>query len=231
MNKGVHRTLAIITARGGSKGLPRKNVLEAGGTPLIAWTITAALESKCIDRVVLSSDDDEILGVAKEWGCEIPFKRPAYLASDTATSIDVVMHALNEVQEGYDYVVLLQPTSPLRTSQDIDTAFSLLKGNNAPSCVSVCEVEQSPYWMYQLTNDGKMKAILAKPQEITRRQELPPVYVLNGAVYIAKIDWLRRTKNFVADGCIAYVMPNERSIDIDTADDFEIFRSRIEATY
>jgi N-acylneuraminate cytidylyltransferase len=226
---GGKRVLAVITARGGSKGLPRKNVLPAGGRPLIAWTIGAALESEAIGQVVLSSDDDEIIETAKAWGCEVPFRRPAELASDTATSMDVLMHALDQLP-GYDYVVLLQPTSPLRTAADIDAALALLESRGAPSCVSVCEAEQSPYWMFRLADGDALAALLPGEAGASRRQDLPPVYVLNGAIYIARIDWLRRTKSFLGDGCIAYRMPAERSVDIDTAADFEAFRRMVEAS-
>lgn len=216
------KVLALITARGGSKGLPRKNVLTAGGKPLIAWTIEAARESKIIDQIVLSSEDEEILQIGRQWGCEVPFRRPTNLASDTASSIDVVLHALEQLPE-FEYIVLLQPTSPMRTSQDIDAAFLLMKANNAPSCVSVCEVEQSPYWMYHLTDEGKLEALLTPKDGITRRQDLPPVYLLNGAIYIARVDWLRATKSFLGLETIAYQMPKERSLDIDDADDFAMF--------
>jgi N-acylneuraminate cytidylyltransferase len=224
------RLLAVITARGGSKGLPRKNVLLAGGKPLIAWTISAARDSESIDRVILSTDDEEIMQYAREWGCEVPFQRPAELANDTATSIDVVLHAVDQVQ-GYEFVVLLQPTSPLRTAQDIDAAFSLLKSSGAPSCVSVCEADQSPYWMYRLTNDRKLQNLLPQSHGFTRRQDLPPVYILNGAIYIARVDWLRKTRSFVAEGCVAYPMTKESSIDIDNAEDFEMFRSKVEISH
>ncbi|MDC7700857.1 acylneuraminate cytidylyltransferase family protein [Vogesella indigofera] len=219
--------VALITARGGSKGLPRKNVLPAGGKPLMAWTVTAAQEAQCVDRVVLSSDDDEIMAVAAAWGCDVPFRRPGELASDTASSMDVVLHALDQLP-GYDYVALLQPTSPLRTAADIDAAFSLLQASGAPSCVSVCEAEQSPYWMYRLAENGKLHALLPERSTASRRQDLPPVYVLNGAIYIARVDWLRATGSFLAEESIAYVMPRERSIDIDNVEDFEIFRRKVE---
>ena len=120
-----HRVLGLITARGKSKGLPRKNVLPVGGKPLLAWTIEAGLEASSIDRLVLSSDDDEIMKVAIEYGCDVPFRRPDHLASDEAGSIQVVLHAL-EILPDYDFVVLLQPTSPQRSSEDIDNAFKLM---------------------------------------------------------------------------------------------------------
>ncbi len=222
--KGV---LALITARGGSKGLPRKNLLFAGGKPLIAWTIEAALQSDVIDHVVLSSDDEEIMETANAWGCEVPFRRSIELASDTATSMDVVLNALEQLR-GYEYVVLLQPTSPLRTSADIDAAFALLQSTGAPSCVSVCEVEQSPHWMFRLMKGGKLERLLPEDSGATRRQDLPPVYILNGAIYIARVDWLLKSKDFLGEGCIAYRMPKERSVDIDNAEDLEAFRRKIE---
>lgn len=220
------RLLALITARGGSKGLPRKNILPVGGKPLIAWTISAAKDADCVDHVVLSSDDDEIMEVASRWGCEVPFRRPPELASDTATSIDVVLHAIDQVP-GYDYVILLQPTSPLRTSQDIDSAFKLMRSSGAPSCVSVCEAEQSPYWMYRLKDNGRLENIIPKSPGVTRRQDLPLIYVLNGAIYIAKVEWLRSSKSFLSEETIAYLMPIDRSVDIDNAEDLEFFRRKI----
>ncbi len=220
-----NRVLALITARGGSKGLPRKNVLPAGGKPLIAWTVEAAISAKCVDRVVLSSDDDEIMAAAKAAGCDVPFCRPPYLASDMASSIDVVLHALDQLPR-YDYVILLQPTSPLRTAADIDAAFELMLEKSAPSCVSICEADQSPYWMYRLSNDGKLQGLLTT-ENATRRQDLPPVYILNGAIYIARTEWLRSTKSFLNSATIAYEMPKERSLDIDNADDFNLFRLKL----
>jgi CMP-N,N'-diacetyllegionaminic acid synthase len=222
-----NKVLALITARGGSKGLPRKNVLLAGGKPLLAWTVDAAISAECVDRVVLSSDDHEIMDAARSAGCDVPFCRPAHLASDVATSIDVVLHALNQLP-GYEYVVLLQPTSPLRTAADIDAAFELMIESGAPSCVSVCDVDQSPYWMYKMAAGNKLERLLSEVDRVTRRQDLPPMYVLNGAIYIAHIDWLRANKSFVGVETVAYLMPKKRSLDIDTAQDFELFRSMIE---
>lgn len=216
------KVLALVTARGGSKGLPRKNVLPAGGRPLIAWTIGAATGAEFVSRVAVSTDDDEIMEAARAWGADVPFQRPPALASDTAASIDVVLHALEQLP-GYDYVVLLQPTSPLRTAADIDAALRLAEASGAPACVSVCEAAQSPYWMYRLDGDGRLASLLESPVTASRRQDLPPVYVLNGAIYVARVDWLRETRSFLGTGCIAYPMPVERSLDIDTPEDFEQF--------
>lgn len=222
------KVLGLITARGGSKGLPRKNVLPAGGKPLVAWTVEAALAARSVGSVVLSTDDDEIMAAAKSAGCNVPFRRPSELAGDVASSMDVVLHALDQLP-AFDYIVLLQPTSPLRTAADIDAAFALMLERGTPSCVSVCEADQSPYWMYRVETNSKLKRLLPEMEGITRRQDLPPIYVLNGAIYIARIDWLRANRSFVGEETVAYLMPKERSLDIDTAQDFEIFRSMIES--
>jgi CMP-N,N'-diacetyllegionaminic acid synthase len=214
------RVLAVIPARGGSKGLPRKNVVPLGGRPLIAWTVRAALEAEYVDRVILSSDDDEIAQVAMEAGCEVPFRRPKYLASDTATTADVVLHALQQLP-GYEWLVLLQPTSPLRTAQDIDAACLLCQVSNAPSCASVTQSSQSPYWMYRIDQGMQLQPLLGEDAQYCRRQDLPPVFLLNGAVYVMRTDEFLRTRRFVGPGTVAYVMPECRAIDIDTASDLD----------
>ncbi|HHY22121.1 MAG TPA: acylneuraminate cytidylyltransferase family protein [Bacilli bacterium] len=212
--------LAIIPARGGSKGVPRKNIRDLAGKPLIAWTIDEAKKSKFIDRLILSSEDEEIIEVAKSYGCEVPFVRPRHLAEDTTPGIEPVLHAIKEV-EGYDYVMLLQPTSPLRTVEDIDRCIEKIIKFNDPACVSVAEPDTSPYWMYTLNCNDQIKPLIPQDTVAVRRQELPTVYSLNGAVYIAKTDWLRHTKSFLTEETIAYIMPRERSYDIDTEEDFQ----------
>ena len=218
--KKLGKTLAIIPARGGSKGLPRKNVLIAGGRPLIAWTIAAASAARSVDQVIVSSDDDEIIETSEAWGCPVPFHRPESLATDNATSIDVVFHALDQMP-GFEYVILLQPTSPLRTASDIDAAVNLLLTTGAPSCVSICEAEQSPYWMYFLDDNRGLDQVIPGKASITRRQDLPTSYVLNGAIYVAEVEWLKRERRFVAPDTVGYVMGKDRSIDIDTREDFD----------
>lgn len=220
------RVLGVVPARGGSKGLPRKNALPAGGKPLLQWTIDAAKPSRFIDRLILSSDDAELMAIAKACGCDAPFVRPASLASDSAGMVDVVLHALDALP-GFDVVVLLQPTSPLRTTADIDGACELFAASGAPSCVSVSLAEQSPYWMYRRGGDGTLKPVLDLPAGVVRRQDLPPVYTLNGAVYVTGVAGLHATSSFVTSGTVGYVMPPERSIDIDTAADFEAFRAHV----
>lgn len=214
--------LALVPARGGSKGLPGKNIRAAAGRPLLDYTVAAARSSACIDRIVLSSDDEAIMRVARASGCEVPFRRPAALATDEATSIDVVLHALDQLPP-HDLVVLLQPTSPLRTAADIDGACRLLLQHDAPACVSVTEAEQSPYWMYRLDESAQLAPLLPAGERAARRQDLPPVYLLNGAVYVARADWLRRERTFVGPATVGYVMPRGRSLDIDTLADFESF--------
>lgn len=217
--------LAIIPARGGSKGVPRKNIRDLAGKPLIAWTIEEAKKSKYIDRLVLSSDDAEIIRVAQSHGCEAPFVRPAELALDETPGIDPILHALQALP-GYDYVVLLQPTSPLRSTEDIDGCIARCIAGNANACVTVTQAEQSPYWMYTLGDGGAMQPLIRTDESYARRQDLPEAYILNGAVYVAGSEWLRRHKTFVSDETLAFVMPQERSLDIDTELDLQILNIR-----
>ena len=224
----MHRMLSIIPARGGSKGLPRKNILPLRGKPLIAWTIEAAQRASSVGRVVVSTDDDEIADVALGFNCDVPFRRPAELATDIATSMDVLFHALAEIS-GWEYVVLLQATSPLRTFEDIDAAFERMTKVGAPACVSVCGVEESPYWMYTLAGGDRLVSLLPATA-VTRRQDLPPAYILNGAIYIAEINWLKSSRTFTTHETVGYVMPRARSIDIDTYEDFVACEAALSST-
>lgn len=215
------RYLAVIPARAGSKSLPGKNLLPLGGKPLIAWSIEAALASRYLDRVIVSSEDAEILAVARQWGAATPFVRPLELADDDTPGIDVALHACQALP-GYDYVVLLQPTSPLRTTADIDQAIELCQEREAPVCVSVTKADKSPYWMFYLDETRHMVPVVDAAQRSALRQALPEAYALNGAVYVARIDWLKRMRSFLMAETVAYVMPRERSADIDTALDFKL---------
>lgn len=217
------KTLGLITARGGSKGLPGKNTRPVnGGKPLIDWTIRAGLNARCIDRLVLSSEDPDICRIAAELGCEVPFVRPAALATDTADTMSVIRHALAELP-GYDRIVLLQPTCPARTAEDIDSAIYQMDALSAPACVSVTAVKKSPYWMFWQDDHHRLRPLIPNTGEASRRQDLPQFYSLNGAVYCADTDWLLRQKSFVGTETVAYVMPETRSLDIDTLADFEAF--------
>lgn len=225
--------LAIIPARGGSKGVPRKNIREVAGKPLIAWTIEEAIKSKYIDRLILSSDDPEIMDVARHWGCEVPFARPAELSLDETPGIEPVIHAIQSLP-GYDYVVLLQPTSPLRSVEDIDGCIELCVTRQASSCVSVTEPDKSPYWMFTADGDGMMHSLFERAGIISRRQDLPKVYALNGAVYVSKIEWLVVSRSFIDKKMVVFLMPKERSLDIDEEIDLRIFeymKLQITASY
>jgi len=211
------RVLGLIPARGGSKGVPGKNIRHVGGKPLIAWTIEAAHSSKFLDRVVLSSDDPAIISVAQQHNCDVPFVRDPQLAEDSTPTISVVLDALNRCPD-YEWIVLLQPTSPLRSGQDIDQAIEHCVALNAPSCASVCLAQESPYWMFTLDQDARLAALIPH-QGITRRQDLPPVYSLNGAIYVFKSEWIKRERKFVTPETVAYEMPVERSLDVDTESD------------
>ena len=216
------KVLAIIPARGGSKELPKKNILMAKEKPLIWYSFSSAVKSKNIDRVILSSDDNEIISVAENFGLEAPFKRPKNLADDEASTFDVISHALKKLP-GYEYVVLLQPTSPLRTHSDIDDCLEKLELCNAPACVTVVEPKHRPEWMFTVDNKDRLTPVMEKLSMRSRRQDLSKTFSLNGAVYAARVDWLMDKKSFLSEGCIASIMPPERSLDIDTLFDFQLF--------
>ena len=217
MNSGV---MAVITARGGSKGLPQKNIRQVNGMPLLAWTIKAASEAACVQRTILSSDDIAIIDTAKQYGCEVPFVRPPELALDTTPSIDVLLHLLGSVKA--QYIILLQPTSPLRLASDIDGCFNQMMQAKAPACISITEVEQSPYWMCTRTEAGHISPLIKSAVNTSRRQDLPTVYIPNGSVYIAEVEWFLRQRSFIGPETIGYIMPQERSADIDTQTDLEL---------
>lgn len=214
--------LALIPARGGSKGVPGKNIRPAGGKPLIAWTIEAVRASRYVDRTILSSDDPSIAAIARQFGCEVPFMRPDELATDKADSMSVVRHALATLPERYDYLVLLQPTSPLRSAADIDAALERCIESGAATCVSVCEPDNSPYWMMTMAADGAVQPLFPPEQIPSRRQDTPPIFALNGAVYVAPADHLAAGGGFVTVGTVGYVMPKDRSFDIDTELDLRL---------
>ena len=214
--------LAIIPARGGSKGIPRKNIKLLAGKPLIAWTIVEAKKSKYIDRLILSSEDKEIIQVAKDWGCEVPFVRPLELAKDDTPGIEPVFHAIKSLKRKYDYIVLLQPTSPMRLVDDIDGCIEACVSAKAPSCVSVTEVSQHPLWMYTIESLGYLSPIMQHEKEINCRQDLPSLYVLNGAVYIAENHFLENKRSFLTAMTKAYVMTKKRSLDIDEDIDLKL---------
>lgn len=215
------KVLALIPARGGSKGLPRKNVLELSGKPMIAWSIEAAKGSRYIDNVVVSTDDDEIAAVSRKHGAEVPFMRPDSLAQDGSTTIDVAVHAVKQLPD-YDVLVILQPTSPLRISEDIDQTLERMIDANTTSAVSVTEPAKSPFWSYTVENDGRLATLIDEELASKRRQDLPDAYVLNGAVYATCVREMIDCHCLVTADTVAHIMPPNRSLDIDTEFDFKL---------
>lgn len=212
--------LAIIPARGGSKGLPGKNIKLLNGKPLLAWTIEAALKSGVIDRCIVSTDDEEIAQTAKDWGADVPFLRPTHLATDEASGLDPVFHAI-EMLPGYRHVILLQPTSPLRDNHDIEKAVSVYMSHSYKSYVSVTKVSSHPYHCFKMAENSLISPLF-QDQDIKRRQDLPSYYSLNGALYIAEITWLLKNRTFIGPETCGFLMPMEKSIDIDTLMDFQM---------
>jgi N-acylneuraminate cytidylyltransferase len=216
------KIIAVIPARGGSKRLPRKNVLPLNGKPLIAWSIEAAQNSKYIDSIFVSTDDKEVAEVSREFGVDVPELRPEELASDTATTESVIFYTLNKFGQDADVVVILQPTSPLRTSKNIDEALELFVKKDAFSVVSVTPCEHSPVWSNTLPKDRAMGGFL-KSEALRRSQDLEEFYRLNGAIYSFDINKLEEIGEIVyTSESYAYVMENEVSQDIDTQLDFDM---------
>ncbi|WP_055668139.1 cytidylyltransferase domain-containing protein [Desnuesiella massiliensis] len=216
------RILAIIPARGGSKGIPRKNIKDLNGKPLIAYTIEEAKKSRYIDSIVVSTEDEEIAKVSKKYNAEVPFLRPKELSEDDTPGIEPIIYTIKRLQESgddFDYIMCLQCTSPFRKTEHIDDALKKLINEDADSIVSVCESEVSPYWMKKIKN-GIMEDFLDDIPFYSRRQEIPTTYRLNGAIYIAKREVLLKNKNWYTKNTLAYIMDKKSSIDIDEMIDF-----------
>lgn len=215
--------LAIIPARGGSVGLPGKNIKLLNGKPLIAYTIECALSSSLISRVIVSTDSKEIADVALKYGAEVPYLRPAELASGTANAFDAYKHLLNwlKEKEGYETsnCIILQPTSPLRISEDIDNAIKLFEFKKADSVISFTPEDHPISWHKKIDTSGKINEIWAK-EKAKNRQEYEQTYYPNGALFIYKTEMIIN-KNQFSENSYAYLMPKERSIDIDTQLDFD----------
>ncbi|UWG97848.1 acylneuraminate cytidylyltransferase family protein [Dehalobacter sp. DCM] len=219
------RLIAIIPARSGSKGLPGKNIRLLNGKPLLAYSIIQAREAGIFDEIFLSTDSLEYADIAIQYGAPVPFLRSAELASDSASTWDCVREALEQfwaLGKAYDILVVLQPTSPLRTADDIIKAIEKMTQTNADSVVSVCEAEHSPLWFNTLPENESLRGFL-QPEIIAKpRQKLPAFYRINGAIYAVRTSFFLRTHDIFDGNSFAYVMPKERSIDIDTLSDFSI---------
>lgn len=218
--------LGLIPARGGSKGIPHKNIVDVAGKPLIAYTIEAALASKVMDRLVVTTDDKAIAEAAKTYGADVPFMRPAELSSDTATSMDTIVHAIEWLKEeqGYDseYVLLLQPTSPLREARDIQEAVKILEKTKGDAVISV-HAHAHPFWAKRLLEDGRLAELFTKEQQTSSDSgKKETYYAPNGALYLVKTPVLLARRTFYTEKTFAYVMPPERSLDIDTPWDLRI---------
>lgn len=219
--------LGLIPARGGSKGVKKKNIAPLGGKPLIEYTIDAANKSTLLSDCIVSTDDDAIADVARSLGAKVPFMRPAGLAGDKARAQDAALHALEQYDpEGqFEYLLLLQPTAPFRTGQDIDTAIRMAQECRADSLVSFAEAETyHPYYMYyvQPSEGGPVHVKQACDYEVgTPRQDFPKAVYRNGALYLTRINYLKAHHSFVSDDVVAYIMPPERSVNIDTPEDLD----------
>lgn len=216
--------LAVIPARSGSKGLKDKNILPLCGIPLSAWTIRAARESGVFDEIHFSTDSERYAGIAREYGAAVPFLRDAELATDSANSWDVIKFVIKKYRtmgREFDAVMLLQPTVPFRNADDIRAAVRMLEEKDAQAIVSVTEPEHSPFWCAELPPDGNMRVYHEKIQYLVGRQGLPTQYILNGAIYLSRVDHLFNASSIYEHGCYAYKMPYDRSADIDTQEDLD----------
>ena len=228
--KNNNKILAIIPARGGSKGVPGKNIKILAGKPLIAWTIETALSVPCLDRVIISTDDRDILEIGRQYGADVPFLRPEKIAADDTLDMPVYEHALSWLADNElfypDIIVWLRPTVPLRITEDIEKALDLLIKKEPDWVRSVCEVDHHPYWMYKL-NEGRMESFIEGIQikNYMRRQSLPPAYRLNGAVDATWRSTILEKKLLYSGVIEAYIMPGDRSIDIDTPLDFKFLET------
>lgn len=221
------RVLFIVTARGGSKGVPQKNIKLIGGLPLVAYKIISAKKCSVENRIIVSTDDTEIAEVAKQYGAEVPFIRPEYLATDNASSMDVVEHAMNWIEENddstYDYVCLLEPSSPFATAQDFDNAFRIIQEKDADTLLGMEEADVNSRFIHELDENKGLSYFYEAIKSIqsVRRQDQKMEYTMNGCMYIAKWDYFKKNKLFHAMNSVPYIMPREKSIEIDTMIDYE----------
>jgi CMP-N,N'-diacetyllegionaminic acid synthase len=219
------RILGLIPARAGSKGIPNKNRKELAGKPLLLYTVEAALNSKLLDRIIFSSEDETLRNMAENAGVEVPFVRPAYLAQDNSGSLEVVQHALKELSEQgdtYEAVCLLQVTTPFRTASDIDAAITAFKEAQTDSLISVQKVphQYNPHWVFEREEDSRLRLATGEKNIIKRRQDLPPAYIRDGAIYITKTTVLMEQHSFFGNSIASVELDPETHVNIDTASDW-----------
>lgn len=221
--------LAIVPARGQSKGIPRKNIKILVGKPMIAWSIEAAINSKYIDRIVVSTDDEEIKQISLKYGAEVPFLRPEELARDNTQSSDAIFFTVERLKsienEKYDFILLLQPTSPLRTEIHIDESIEKLidNSNNFDALISITELEHPIYWNRTIDRNNVLKNYIEYDKDKKyRRQDFEKLYRLNGCIYLINTETFLRYKSFETENTLAYVMERKVSIDVDDIVDFEL---------
>lgn len=226
--------LFVIAARGGSKGVPRKNIKLLGGMPLIAYKIISAQKCQYDKRIIVSTDDDEIADISKKYGADVPFIRPKELATDSASSIDVVLHAMDWVSENdtrkYDYVCLLEPSSPFASYRDLDEALRILDECRGDTLLGMKEVEVTTNFIHPLDENGGLSEFYYALENLSslRRQDQKREYTMNGCMYISRWNYFVKNKMFHSVKSIPYIMPEEKSIEIDTLFDYEIARMLIE---
>lgn len=217
------KVISIIPARGGSKGIKKKNIINLGGKPLIHYTIQAAKKSKRVERIFVSTEDDEIANISKKYGVEV-LKRPIELAGDDISNMKVIFEVLRKLHNKLNnstIVILLQPTSPLRTNEDIDQAILEFQRSNCESLISVCKASHPPQWSLKIEN-GYLKAFFNEDYLFARRQDLEKAYIPNGAIFIATKETIEKTGTYYCEKIKPYIMPFERSVDIDNEFDLKL---------
>ncbi len=228
------KVLFVVAARGGSKGVPRKNIKVIGPLPLIAYKIIAAQKCSVDKRIIVSTDDKEIASVSADYGAEIPFIRPDFLATDSADSMDVVEHAMQWIEENdtskYDYICLLEPSSPFASYKDLDKAFELIEKNHADTLLGMKEVEVNSVFIHPLDSDHRLSYFYEAIKELKsgRRQDQEKEYTMNGCMYIARWDYFKKNKSFHSINAVPYIMPQENSIEIDSLYDYKIASAIVE---
>ncbi len=221
------KNIAVIPARSGSKGLPDKNIKPVNGKPLLAYTIEAALESGCFDTVHVSTDSERYAEIARRYGADVPFLRSAALATDTASTWDAVREVLaryDELGKRFDTMMLMQPTTPLRTGEDVKAAYALFQKKQAKSVIAVCEVDHSPLWCDTIPDSGSMKGFGRKDLAWVNRQDLRPYYRVNGAIYLLSVNGINIPPDdeIYEDNCYALFMDRKKSVDVDSEDDLAL---------